>query len=162
MIVRVTRKLARQIGVSSIDAVPLAENPFVDWTCRAFSVREGESLMLIMNTASLYSLLAPANGLENLEQFGYGLIQHLERHMLVDGFGDIFKKHIVPELETILLTKTLNRSVTGSMTDMVKLAEFMLVDDNKSLGEATVQLNKTPFKAIDYNHPRDQFTELAS
>ena len=77
--------------------------------------------------------------------------------MLVNGFGDIFKKHLVPELETILLTKTLKRS----MTDMVKVTEFMRVDDGNTLEQAAAQLNKTPFKAIDYNHPRDQFTELA-
>lgn len=95
--------------------MPLAEDPFVDWTCRVFSVGGSESLMLITNTASLYSLLAPANGLDNLEQFEYGLIRYLERHMLTDGFEDVFRKHIVPELKTMRFAKALNRSVTGSM-----------------------------------------------
>ena len=160
MIVRTTGKLAKLIGVSSLNAMPLAENPFADWTCRVFTVREGELLMLITNTASLYSLLAPAKGLENLEQFDYGLIRYLERHMLTDGFEDIFKKYVVPELETILFAKTLNRSVTGSMTDMVKLTEYMLVEDGNTLEQAAGKLNETPFKTLAHGYPRDRFVGL--
>ena len=160
MIVRTTAKLAKQVGVSSLNATPLAENPFTDWTCRVFSVGDRESLMLITNTASLYSLLAPAKGLENLEEFGYGLIHYIERHLLIDGFEDVFREHVVPELKTMLLAKTLNRSVTGSMTDMVKLSGHMLFEDGDSLEQVAGKLNKTPFGALDYNYPRDRFAEL--
>ena len=79
----------------------------------------------------------------------------------VDNFGDMFKRRLVPEMYDILLTKALNRSVSGSMTDMIKLSRCMLIEDGKSLEETSAQLNKTPFKAIDYNHPRDQFAKLA-
>ena len=160
MIVRTTAKLAKQVGVSSLNATPLAENPFTDWTCRVFNVGDRESLMLITNTASLYSLLAPANGLENLEEFSYGLIHYLERHLLMDGFEEVLREHVVPELKTMLLAKTLNRSVTGSMTDMVKLSGHMLLEDGDSLERVAGKLNKTPFGALDYNYPRDRFAEL--
>jgi hypothetical protein len=68
--------LAKQIGLPSLDDVPLAKNLLADWTCRVFTVWEEELLMLITNTASLHSLLVPANGLENLEQFDHGLIRY--------------------------------------------------------------------------------------
>lgn len=157
-----TGKLAKQIGVSSLTTVPAVENPFTDWTCRVFTVEERELLMLITNTASLYSLLAPANGLETIEQFDFGLIRYLERHMLRDGFETIFTKHIVPELETMTFSKTLNRSVTGSMTDMIKLAGHILVEDGDTLERVAGKLNETPFGALDYEHPRDQFGKLAN
>ena len=160
MIVRTTGKLAKQVGVSSLNTIPLAENPFADWTCRVFAVGERESLMLITNTASLYSLLASANGLENLEQFVYGLIRCIERHLLTDGFEEVFREHVVPELETMRLAKTLNRTVTGSMTDMVKLATHMLFEDGDTLEQVAGKLNKTPFGALDYDYPRDRFAGL--
>ena len=127
MIIRTTGKLAKQIGVPSLSELPLAKNPFVDWTCRVFSMGDRDSLMLITNTTSLYSLLAPANGLEDLGQFNYGLVRYLERHLLMDGFEDVFRKHVIPELKRIRIAKTPNRSVTRSMTDMVKLSGYMLV-----------------------------------
>ena len=117
--------------------------------------------MLIANTASLYSLLAPADGLNELEQFGYGLIRYLERRLLEDGFTEIFMKRIAPELQALELGKSLNRSVTGSMTDMVKLTKFML-DDGKSLHEVAADLNRTPFQALQYVHPREQFAGMAT
>ncbi len=80
----------------------------------------------------------------------------------MDGFGEIFKQHIAPELETMVMTKSLNRSVTGSRTDMVKLAEFMLIEDNDTLREAAAKLNETPFKALGYDHPREHFATLAT
>ena len=162
MIIRVTGKLAKQIGVTSLNTVPAAGNPFADWTCRVFTIEERELLMLITNTASLYSLLAPANGLETVEQFDFGLIRYLERRMLTDGFETIFKKHVAPELGTMTFSKTLNRSVTGSMTDMIKLAGYMLVEDGDTLEQVTGKLNETPFGALDYEHPRDRFDELAN
>lgn len=67
---------------------------------------------------------------------------------------------VVPETETLLLTKTLNRSVTGSMTDMVKLAEYMVIEENDSLEQVAAKLNVTPFKALDYEHPCDRFSDL--
>jgi hypothetical protein len=161
VIVRTTGKLAKQIGLPSLDDVPLAKNLLADWTCRVFTVWEKELLMLITNTASLYSLLVPANGLENLEQFDHGLIRYLERHMLSDGFEDVFREHLVPELKTIQFAKSLNRSVTGSMTDMVKLAGYMLVEDGNSPEQVAGRLNETPFGAIDYDHPRERFFKLA-
>ena len=63
-------------------------------------------------------------------------------------------------MHDILLSKALNRSVSGSMTDMIKLAKYMLIEDRKTLEETSAKLNKTPFKAIDYDHPRDQFALL--
>ena len=157
MIIRVTGKLAKQLKIDPMDTLPLGTNPAADWTYRAFELYEDESLMLITNTVSLYSFLAPANGLKTKEQFGNGLVRYLERQMLTDNFGDVFKQHFEPEIYEMLLTKALNRSVSGSMTDMIKLAKHMLIEDNNSLEETTVQLNRTPFKAIDYNHPHDQF-----
>ena len=161
MIIRVTGKRAKQVGINPMDSLPLADNPVTDWTCRVFELHKNESLMLITNTASLYSFLTPANGLETTEQFGNGLGHYLERQLLADNFWSIFKKRLVPEMYDILLTKALNRSVSGSMTDMIKLAKYMLIEDGKSLEETSAQLNETPFKAIDYTHPRDQFAMLA-
>ncbi len=160
MIVRVTGKLAKQLKIAPMDTLPLGANPAADWTCRAFELYEDVSVMLITNTASLYSFFAPANGLETKEQFANGLLRYLERQMLTDNFGDVFRQHLEAEIYEMLLTKGLNRSVTGSMTDMINLAKYMLTENNCSLEEATLQLNRTPFRAIDYNYPRDQFAEL--
>jgi uncharacterized protein DUF6933 len=80
----------------------------------------------------------------------------------VDGFESIFREYIEPEVDTIVVAKVLNRSVTGSMTDMIKLSEFMLIEEGKSLAQAAARLNQTPFGALNYDYPRERFTALIS
>ena len=65
-------------------------------------------------------------------------------------------------MKTRSLTKSLNRSVTGSLNDVVKLATFMLAEEGRTFKQATVKLNETPFGALDNAHPREQFAELAT
>ena len=47
MIIRVTGSFAKQIGVTVTATLPLCENPVADWTCRVFSLREGEPVLLV-------------------------------------------------------------------------------------------------------------------
>lgn len=65
-------------------------------------------------------------------------------------------------MKTISLAKSLSRSVTGSMSDMVRLATFMLTEESRTFEQAAVKLNKTPFGVLDYANPRELFAELAS
>ena len=161
MTVRVTARLAKQIGVSTPVTSPLAENPYTDWTCRLFSVTDGFSLVLITNTASLYSLLIPWGGPMDIAQFRNVFLGHLQQHMLLDGFGAIHTAYIEREADNIVFAKSLNRSVTGSMNDMIRLAEFMLVEERESLAQASTKLNDTPFGTLNYDHPRQRFASLA-
>lgn len=48
------------------------------------------------------------------------------------------------------------------MNDMVKLAPSMLAEEGRTFAEATVKLNETPFGALDHEHPRARFSELAT
>ena len=80
----------------------------------------------------------------------------------MDGLESIFKHHVEPELNTLLLAKSLNRSVMGFMTDMVKFSELVLVEEHKTLEQVAAKLNETPFKALDYGRPREHFVALAT
>lgn len=44
---------------------------------------------------------------------------------------------------------------------MIKLAGYMLVEDGDTLEQVAGKLNETPFGALDYEHPRERFLELA-
>ena len=65
-------------------------------------------------------------------------------------------------MKTVSLAKSLSRSVTGSMNDIVKLATFMFGKEGKTREEATTKLNETLFGALDYVYPRERFAELAT
>lgn len=160
MIIRPTSKLAKQLGLKPTEVLPLAGNGYLDWSCRVFDVWAGQSLMLITNTASLYSTVVTVDGLKTQEQFINGLPVCLKQRLIADGFEYIFLDHIFPVSGTVELSKALNRSVTGSMSDMVSMATITLQEGKSSLEEVIALLNRTPFKALEYDHPKDKFVDL--
>lgn len=162
MIIRMTGQLAKLIGISVMNSAPLAQNPYQDWTCRLFTVSDGSSYVLSTNTASLYSALLPWAGPIESDSFRNILFGGLEQHLTLDGFRAIYTAYIEPEEMSAEIAKSLNRSVTGSMNDMTQLAEYMLVEERRSLRETSDRLNDTPFGALDYDHPQNRFAALAT
>ena len=160
MIIRITGQLAKQIEISVTDRLPLAQNPYQDWTCRLFSVSDGSSYVLATNTAALHSVLVPWSGPTASEFFQEVLFGTLRRHLTLDGFGPIYTAYIGPTEKKAVMAKSLNRSVTGSMNDMTRLADYMLVEERRSLRETSDKLNETPFGLLKYDHPRERFTTL--
>jgi hypothetical protein len=67
------------------------------------------------------------------------------------------KMHIEPEADSVVSAQSLNPSVTGSMNDMIRLADVMLVEEGRSLSQASAKLNEIPFSALNYDYPRDRF-----
>ncbi len=47
------------------------------------------------------------------------------------------------------------------MTNRIKLAGHMLLEDGNTLEQVAGKLNETPFGPLDYEHPRDRFGKLA-
>ena len=68
---------------------------------------------------------------------------------------------------TVTFAKALNRSVTGSMNDLIKHATYWLTEDEVSPHELGFRLNDIPMSALDrsksdfYWKPREAFKQLA-
>ena len=77
MILRVTAKLGKKIGIDPATRLDRDPNPFTDWTADLF--RAGRvQYILVTNTASLYSML----------MYGKGIIDDMELSMrIVPGFS---------------------------------------------------------------------------
>lgn len=75
-----------------------------------------------------------------------------------DCLGDIFEEFILRSSHQIHFAKALNRSVTGSMNDLIVAAKIYL-DMGVDLHEAGCRLNETPLSALrdeegrKYNNP---------
>lgn len=64
MILRLTLKLAKKIGIVPLPAIPYDENrnPILDWNANLFTVQRAQYIILT-NTASLYSLIMYGKGI---------------------------------------------------------------------------------------------------
>jgi len=91
------------------------------------------------------------------------------KELLADqGHESAYRRFIAPSVESVHFAKALDRSVTGSINDMIKHATYWLNDGDLSPHEIGIRLNEIPMSALgngksgSYGRPRDAFKELLS
>lgn len=155
LIFRTTARLAARVHVTPVPAVPLGRSPWTDWTARPFTAARTHYI-LVTNTASLYSVVLPARGITDRVRFverALGAINDLLRD---DGFGPI-PEHLIQPAVDVVICKTLNPSVTGSMTDLVRMADFDLAEFELTPLQTSHRLNQAPMSVIGCRRPLDAF-----
>ena len=156
MILRLTDKLAKRIGIRPIESLPLCANPFTDWSSHLFEAGRAEYI-LSTNTVTLYSVVFPARGIKGEPAFRSNMLAQLRAALLEDGFEFHYKRLIDVESESVSYSKAFSRNVTGSMNDLAELASYSMEEQGRSPEEATRMLNSSPFSIIGNASPRQVF-----
>ena len=73
----------------------------------------------------------------------------------------IYQRFIAPSSASVQFSKSLNRSVTGSMNDMIVHAKMWLHERGLSPQDTATRLNDIPFSSLKYQKPREVFTGMA-
>jgi Domain of unknown function (DUF6933) len=164
MIFRLSQKLTDKIKTGTLAALPLDENPLADWSAHLF-LADRTQYILLSNTKSLYSTVLPGKGITNDSNFTERALSAIREFMEADGKGLAHERFIAPASKSVQFGKALNRSVTGSMNDMVKHAVYLLATGDGSPFEIGTRLNDIPMSALrndrsHYGFPREAFREL--
>jgi hypothetical protein len=159
MNIRVSGKLGDKLGYKPDQELQLHDNPYLDWSAHLFRAPR-KQYILFTNTASLYSVVIRGKGVTTEGEFIKRAVRLLEDLLEEDGYKLIFKRVIAPAMGEYEICKALNRSVIGSMNDLVKNAESYLDTRGLSPFETAMKLNDMPFSALDYQKPREAFQQL--
>lgn len=159
MIIRLTAKLAAKLGVTTTEPSPPDPNPFADWSAHLFTAGHRQYL-LITNTCTLYSVVMPGKGITSPGVFLTAMRNCLAEYLAYDELGSAFDRLIVPAMDTIRFSKALNRSVTGSMNDLIHLARCYMADGDMSLLGASYEMNKAPMSYLEHKSPGAAFRSL--
>jgi hypothetical protein len=159
MIFRLSQKLAKKLKIASLKPAPADPNPFADWSAHLFTADRAQYLILT-NTLSLYSTVIYGRGIVNDSQFLDRALSAIREFMVDDGQEFIFRKFVAPASGTVRFASALNRSVTGSMNDLVYHAKFWLVETELSPFDTSFKLNEIPFSSLNYGNPREEFKAL--
>lgn len=119
MILRLTARLASKLGVTATESSPPDQNPFADWSAHLFTAGRRQYI-LITNTRTLYSVVMPAKGMISPGAFLTAMRNCLAEYLAYDELGCASDRLILPAMDTIRFSKALNRSVTGSMNDLIR------------------------------------------
>ena len=166
MILRLSQKLGTKIKAGTLKAMPLDENPYADWSCHLFAA-DRTQYILVSNTQSLYSCVLYGKGITNDYPFIQRVLSSLREFMADDGQAFIYQKFVAPSSATVSFSTALNRSVTGSMNDLLRHAVAWLEDGDVSPHDLGFKLNDVLLSAIaisksdKYGKPNEAFKRLA-
>ncbi len=159
MIFRLSQKLSQKIKVKPVRCLPSDANAFTDWSAHLFTADRAQYVILT-NTPSLYSVVMHGRGIANDGQFIDRALSCLGEFMADDGQEFIYKRLIAPSTCTVRFSTALNRSVTGSMNDLIHMAKMWLTEGELSPHDASAMLNDVPMSCLDYGKPREAFRSL--
>jgi hypothetical protein len=164
MIFRLSQKLNTKIKAGPLRALPLDENPLGDWSAHLF-VADRTQYILLSNTKSLYSTVMYGKGITNGSHFIERALSSIRDSLEEEGHESVYERIIAPARDTVHFAKALDRSVTGSMNDMIKHATYWLAQSDQSPLDVGFRLNEIPMSALassgsPYGMPREAFRAL--
>jgi hypothetical protein len=140
MIFRTTQKLNKKLKLTPTNGLPLEMNPFGDWSADLFTVKRTHYI-IISNTPSLYSVVIYGQGITHGGRFVDQAIQMIRSCMEWDGKAFLYQRFVMPTMNQIRFSNTLNRSTTGSLNELVRVAKRILEDDSVAPSEVGTLLN---------------------
>ena len=167
MILRLSQKLYTKIKVGSLTTMPLDDNPFADWSAHLF-VADRTPYVIVSNTKSLYSTVLFGKGIRNDSHLIERALGSIREFMEDDGQAFVYHRFIAPARGTVSVAKALNRSVTGSVNDLIRFAAALLFESELSPHEVGFKLNDILLSAIassksdKYGKPREAFKNLVN
>jgi Domain of unknown function (DUF6933) len=159
MILRLSQKLAAKVRTTAAKPRPLDPNPFADWSGHLFRA-DRTQYILVTNTASLYSSILFGRGITADYQLIDRALSEIREVLTGDGLQFFYLRFIVPAADRVTLARSLNRSVTGSMNDLVAHAQMWLTEGGLSPYDTSFKLNEIPMSAIGYQSPRQAMRSL--
>ncbi len=91
------------------------------------------------------------------EPYEEGLASHLGPESYADDGNSV---GVALTSGTVRFSKALNRSVTGSMNDLVYHAKMWVTEGGSSPFDASCKLNEMPMSSLSYQNPREVFKAL--
>jgi hypothetical protein len=161
MIMRITKKLGDKIDFAPSHVLPLDSNPFADWSSHLFTAARVQYI-IVTNTVSLYSMVMYGKGITNDGVFLDRVTSYMSEFIRDDGHEPIFESFMIPCMARIAFSKMLNRSVLGSMNDLISQAKFSLSEGTISPYDVSFRLNSSLFSYLEYSTPREAFLSLAT
>jgi hypothetical protein len=149
-----------------LPSLPLDENPYADWSAHLFTA-DRTQYIIVANTKSLYSVVMYGKGITDYSEFIDRTLSNLREFMEDDGQAFVYRRFVAPSSASVRFGKALDRSVTGSINELVKFAKVWLEEGEMAPFSIGFKLNDVllsalaPSKADGYGKPNEAFRALA-
>lgn len=164
-ILRLTSKLATKIKVRLPPEPTLLVDVYSDWCAHTFTA--GIHYVIFTNSYSLLSIVVPGRGLTSREALMDAFAKGVESYGRASGRANIFRRFVLaPAAQDVRLEKIGDRSVLGSMNELIFLARCDLIEGGVTAEVATKRLNVVPMSMLwkrgEASHPDAAFDQMRS
>ena len=165
MILRLSQKLAKKLKEGALPSLPLDENPYADWSAHLFTA-DRTQYVIVSNTKSLYSVVLYGKGITDGGLLIDRALSTMREFMEDDGQAFVYQRFIAPASESVRFAKALDRSITGSMNELIKFAKLWLEEGDISPHDVGFKLNDILLSALarekfeGYDKPNEAFKSM--
>src|SRR5579871_4461617 len=130
------------------------------------SLQTGRSTSLLSDTKSLYSTVMYGKGITNGSHFNERALSNIREFIQDDGQEFAYQRFIAPASASVRCAKALDRSVTGSINELIQQAAVWLVEGEVSPFDVGSRLNDILLstlahsRSVPYGKPRDVFRAM--
>lgn len=151
--------LARRLKIKLPDVPPTVTNRVADWCVQEFQVSRRRYLMCC-NTASLFPVVAEARGVNDEAALITRLTAALHQSFAGTKLTGRYRRWIVPELGATQWAPIPDRSILGSINDMINMACSYLENHGYSPVVLSRHLAESPMSMLGMNSPERVFPKL--
>ena len=149
-ILRCTKKLLNELKTKPLEG-PAFSDKVGSWHANLIRV-DRRKCILFTHDATLYSFLVPGLKKPQFDNFTEVFGQNLFKNLLWENFPQNQIEIVLDEHREIIISKTNNRSVLGSMNDLAFQLKYRIAAMggliNVDLSELNHELNRIPMSAI--------------
>ena len=156
---RPTKQLARRLGLNRPETMPPVPNRVADWCVHEFKVARYRYL-IFCHTASLYPVVTSGRGVTDDASLIECCIDALKINLTGTALEFQFQRWIVPELGEVQWAPIPDRSVQGSINELVFQAKVYADYEDLSPVELGTKLAETPLGILGMNSPDRVFPKF--
>ena len=134
-------------------------NAFADWSAHYLPAQDGP-MLLIMNTRSLYTVIAPGDGLANPVGLEARVFAYVKDALLSDGFEFFYRRLVDGDDEATVFSKPLDEASKAILDDVGELALHYLTEDDLDREACALKINEAPMSVLKQETPRRAFQTM--
>lgn len=145
VVLRATRKVLARVQAHEQDPGP-SDTALGDWYVNRVVV-DRQPLLILLSSASLLSIVAPARRLKSLPT---ELPSMVSLRLAQLGVSPDLRQSEIDAMDVVKVAPTIDRSVLGTMVDFAKVLPLMLSPDGwdgRDLREAEIRFAETPCRS---------------
>jgi hypothetical protein len=159
MVFHFTHAMRKKFDCDEVTEFEVPTRPHLSWYLNTFTVNRVQYI-LATNAASLFSIVFFKRGVRDYGDLRSTFFMLLEDQLTGLDLKLIYERIIAPATGRVVVAKTFNRSVLGSMNDMVHAIKSLKAREELSPWELSNTLNSIHFSAIRYRTPHQCFPQL--